>query len=68
MSTFGKLFVKAVITGFAWNLGASIYKKVQGRLGFPAEGEEPAKAKQQGGASSSSQDSSPDPGNMQVAH
>jgi len=38
-----KLFVRAVVTGFALSLGAALFKKVQKQLGLDTEDKKAAK-------------------------
>ena len=51
-----RLFVRAVVTGFALSLGSALFKKVQGRLGL---GEE--KDKKAGEPDVAGQDAATDP-------
>jgi hypothetical protein len=46
-----KLFVKAVVTGFAWSLGSALFKKVQHRLGLGHPDDKAPEAIKQDGAS-----------------
>lgn len=48
-----KLFVKAVVTGFAWSLGAALFKKIQDRIGLAQPDDKTGDAAKQGGASDS---------------
>jgi hypothetical protein len=43
-----KLFIKAVVTGFAWSLGAALFKKIQSRVGLGQPDQSPDA--KQGGA------------------
>jgi hypothetical protein len=44
-----KLFLKAVVTGFAWSLGAALFKKIQRQVGL-GQPEQSTDAKQDGAA------------------
>jgi hypothetical protein len=49
-----KLFMKAVVTGFAWSLGAALFKKIQDRIGLSEPDDDKSDdAAKQGGASDS---------------
>ncbi len=54
-----KLFVRAVVTGFALSLGAALFKKVQSRLGLA---EDKPDDKRDGGGDVTAQDGATDPG------
>jgi hypothetical protein len=55
-----KLFVRAVVTGFALSLGTALFKKVQGHLGL---GDDKDKDKAKGDAEKvNKQDGATDPG------
>jgi hypothetical protein len=53
-----KIFVRAVVTGFALSLGSALFKKVQGHLGL-AEPKDADKDKQD---ETNKQDGATDPG------
>jgi hypothetical protein len=54
-----KLFVRAVVTGFALSLGAALFKKVQKQLGLDGND---AKDKQDPAADVTARDGATDPG------
>lgn len=43
-----KLFLRAVVTGFAWSLGSALFKKIQRQVGLGQP--DPAPDGKQGGA------------------
>jgi hypothetical protein len=42
-----KLFIKAVVTGFAWTLGSALFKKIQRQVGL-GEPDKTSEIKQDG--------------------